>query len=66
MDILETLATQRGLITGPCLARLLGYDKKTVHRMAVSSRIPHLLLGGRIRFNPKDVAAWLRASQAGV
>jgi excisionase family DNA binding protein len=65
MDI-ETLAAQRGLLTGTGLARLLGYDRKTIHRMAKAGRIPHMRLGGRIRFNPQTVAAWLRDSQMDV
>jgi excisionase family DNA binding protein len=60
---METLAEQRGLLTGPCLARLLGHDRKTVYRMAKAGRIPHMRLGGRIRFNPQAVAMWLSDSQ---
>lgn len=63
MDIIETLSKQAGLISGPRLARLLGYDKKTIARMARENRIPHLLVGGRIRFNPQAVAGWLLGSQ---
>jgi excisionase family DNA binding protein len=60
---IEKLAEQHGLLTGPCLARLLGYDRKTVYRMAKAGRIPHMRLGGCIRFNPQTVAVWLRDSQ---
>lgn len=63
MDVVETLAHTPGLLSGPRLARLLGYDKKTIARMAREKRIPHLLVGGRVRFNPQAVAVWLLASQ---
>jgi excisionase family DNA binding protein len=64
MDIIETLAKQPGLLSGPRLGRLLGYDKKTISRMARENRIPHLRLGGRLRFNPQAVAGWLLGSQS--
>jgi len=41
-------------------------DRKTIARMARENRIPHLRLGGRIRFNPQAVAGWLLASQTEV
>jgi excisionase family DNA binding protein len=63
MDIIETIAKQPGLLSGPRVARLLGLDKKTVARMARENRIPHLRLGGRTRFNPQAVAGWLLAAQ---
>lgn len=63
MDIIQTVAHQPGLLSGPRLARMLGLDKKTIARMARENRIPHLLLSGRIRFNPQAVAGWLLAAQ---
>lgn len=63
MDTISTIAKQAGLLTGPRLARLLGLDKKTITRMARENRIPYLVLGGRIRFNPQTVAGWLPAAQ---
>ncbi len=63
MDIIQTVARQPGLLSGSRLAHLLGLDRKTIARMARENRIPHLRLGGRIRFNPQAVAGWLLASQ---
>lgn len=42
------------------LAELLGCSDKHIYSLAKSGRIPHLRIGGVIRFDPGATAAWLR------
>ena len=42
------------------LAKLLGCSDKHIYSLAKSGRMPHLRIGGVIRFDPGATAAWLR------
>lgn len=42
------------------LAELLGCSDKHIYSLAKSGRMPHLRIGGVIRFDPRATAAWLR------
>jgi excisionase family DNA binding protein len=43
------------------LAKLIGCTGKHIYAMAKSGRMPHLRIGGMVRFDPAATAAWLRA-----
>lgn len=46
------------------LSELLGVDDKHVHRMATRGRLPGSHVGGGVRFDPQEVANWLRLKYA--
>jgi excisionase family DNA binding protein len=43
------------------LCELLGVDDKHIYRMAARGSLPSFHVGGAIRFDPQEVAKWLRA-----
>ena len=43
------------------LARILDVSIKKIYRMAAKGQIPFLKISSSIRFDPHDVAVWLRA-----
>jgi excisionase family DNA binding protein len=42
------------------LARYLGLSVKGVYGMAENRKLPSLKVGGRLRFDPAEIRAWLR------
>jgi excisionase family DNA binding protein len=44
------------------LASLLGVSKITIFRLAKAGRIPCFHVGTCVRFDPRQVANWLRAT----
>ena len=42
------------------LAKLIGCTGKHIYAMAKSGRMPHLRIGGMVRFDPATTAEWLR------
>ena len=42
------------------LAKLIGCTGKHIYALAKSGRMPHLRIGGMVRFDPATTAAWLR------
>ncbi len=42
------------------LCELLGVDDKHIYRMAARGSLPSFHVGGAIRFDPQEVAKWLR------
>jgi excisionase family DNA binding protein len=46
------------------LSELLGVDDKHVYRMAARGRLPCFHVGGAVRFDPQEVANWLRSKYA--
>jgi excisionase family DNA binding protein len=42
------------------LAQLIGCTGKHIYALAKSGRLPHLRIGGMVRFDPAATAAWLR------
>jgi excisionase family DNA binding protein len=51
---------KRGAWSASELAELLGCSGKHIYALAKSGRIPHLRIGGMIRFDPGITGAWLR------
>ncbi|MGB6133304.1 MAG: helix-turn-helix domain-containing protein [Acidobacteriaceae bacterium] len=46
--------------SAPELARLIGCTGKHIYALAKSGRMPHLRIGGMVRFDPATTAEWLR------
>jgi excisionase family DNA binding protein len=46
-------------------AALLGFSPKTVYNWTCKKKIPHLKLGGRLRFDENDLEAWLVRHRVG-
>jgi excisionase family DNA binding protein len=47
------------------LMRLLGYEKSAFYQMCKDARIPHFRIGTSIRFDPHEIAQWLRERHVG-
>jgi excisionase family DNA binding protein len=54
-----------GLISIPELAELLGSTPRHVRRLVADRRIPYLKIGGKIRFDPVEIALWLDIQRVG-
>jgi excisionase family DNA binding protein len=50
-------------ITAAELAELLAVSRVTVFKLAAAGRIPSFHVGTCVRFDPQDVANWLRKMQ---
>jgi len=59
------LDSEQPLLTVRDLANYLGVHEKTVHRWRRSQGLPCVVLGGRLRFLPRDVLRWLEARKEG-
>ena len=59
-DIIAIIEGRRGAWSAPELAELLGCSGKHIYALAKSGRMPHLRIGGMIRFDPRITASWLR------
>lgn len=53
------------LLTPGELAEILNVSAKTVYQMAELNIIPSLKIGGSVRFDPRDVSAWLESCKKG-
>jgi excisionase family DNA binding protein len=68
VNLIEKLETRTGAMKVSELCELLGVDDKHVYRMAARGKLPSFHVGGAVRFDPQEVANWLRlkyASQVG-
>jgi excisionase family DNA binding protein len=59
-DLIAIVEGKRGAWSASELAELLGCSGKHIYALAKSGRIPHLRIGGMIRFDPGITGAWLR------
>ena len=64
-DLPTRLERMTGALTAPEIAKLLGMGRTVVYEMAAGARIPHYRLGTMIRFDPVQVAGWLREREIG-
>jgi excisionase family DNA binding protein len=46
------------------VARILDVSIKKIYRMAAKGQIPSLKITNSIRFDPQDIAAWLRGQSS--
>ena len=55
-DILEI----RNLLDYGDVARLLHYSEENVRRLVMQKKIGHIKIGGRVRFQPKHIQAFIK------
>ena len=60
LNLIQQLEARRGTIKVSDLTELLGVDDKHIYRMAARGQIPSFRIGGSVRFDPQEVANWLR------
>jgi excisionase family DNA binding protein len=60
LNLIQKLEAQRGALKVSDLTALLGVDDKHLYRMAARGKIPSFKVGGAVRFDPQEVANWLR------
>ena len=46
------------------VARILDVSIKKIYRMAAKGQIPSLKISNSIRFDPRDIAVWLRSQSS--
>ena len=61
MNLIEKLEARSGAMKVAELCDLLGVDDKHIYRMAARGSLPSFRVGGAVRFDPQEVAKWLRA-----
>lgn len=61
MNLIEQLEARSGAMKVAELCELLGVDDKHIYRMAARGSLPSFHVGGAVRFDPQEVAKWLRA-----
>ena len=60
MNLIEKLEARSGAMKVTELCELLGVDDKHIYRMAARGSLPSFRVGGAVRFDPQEVAKWLR------
>ena len=60
MNLIEQLESRSGAMKVSELCELLGVDDKHIYRMAARGSLPSFHVGGAVRFDPQEVAKWLR------
>jgi len=64
VNLVEKLESRNGAMKVSELCELLGVDDKHIYRMAARGSLPRFRVGGSVRFDPQEVANWLRAKYA--
>lgn len=64
MNLIEQLEARSGAMKVAELCELLGVDDKHIYRMAARGSLPSFHVGGAVRFDPQEVAKWLRTKYA--
>jgi excisionase family DNA binding protein len=60
MRLIELLEKRTGAMKVGEVAKVLGVSPQQIYKMAASGNIPSLRISGAIRFDPGEVADWLR------
>jgi excisionase family DNA binding protein len=60
VNLIEQLESRSGAMKVSELCELLGVDDKHIYRMAARGALPSFHIGGSVRFDPQEVANWLR------
>jgi len=63
MNLIEQLETETRVLRARDVARLFQVTPQHVYKMAACGRLPSFRLAGAIRFDPHELANWLRRSQ---
>ena len=60
LNLIQELESRHGAMKVADLTELLGVDDKHIYRMAARGQLPSFRVGGAVRFDPQEVANWLR------
>lgn len=60
MTLIETLESREEALNVREVAELLGVSDKHIYGLAARGKLPAFRIGKAIRFDPQDVADWLR------
>jgi len=63
MRLVETLKSRTKALKVQEVADLLGVTPQHIYRMAATGRIPSFRISGSVRFDPEELATWLRDKQ---
>ncbi|MBB5329451.1 helix-turn-helix domain-containing protein [Tunturiibacter gelidoferens] len=63
-SVATTIERHRGMLTAKQLAPLLGESVKTLYNRVKRGGQPAVLIGGAVKFDPYETAAWLRSRSA--
>ena len=63
MRLVETLKSTTKALKVREVADLLGVTPQHIYRMAATGRIPSFRISGSVRFDPEELATWLRDKQ---
>lgn len=66
LDTPSRLEKMTGLLTASELSPLIGVGRTELYEMAAEGRIPSYRIGTMVRFDPVEVARWLRDRQIGM
>jgi excisionase family DNA binding protein len=58
--VLQILETRDQAMKAGEIAKLLGVTRQHIYKMAADGRIPSFQVGDSVRFDPAQVADWLR------
>lgn len=61
MTLVEAVEARQEALTAEDVARVLGISLQQTYRLAAKGQIPCLKIASSVRFDPHDVAAWMRA-----
>jgi excisionase family DNA binding protein len=64
VKLIETLKSRTEALKVAEVAKLFGVTPQHIYRMAANGGIPSFRISGSVRFDPDDVAAWLKEKQA--
>jgi len=62
MSLVEMLESQTRVLRAREVASLFEVTPQHIYKMAASGRIPSFRVAGAIRFDPRELANWLRKS----
>ena len=64
MKLIETLRSRTAALKVAEVAELFGVTPQHIYRMAANGSIPSFRISGSVRFDPDEMAAWLKDKQA--
>jgi excisionase family DNA binding protein len=60
MNLIDTLERQTSVLRARDVAILFQVTRQHIYKMAAKGTIPSLRVAGAIRFDPQELAMWLR------
>jgi excisionase family DNA binding protein len=64
MRLVETLKSRTAALKVAEVAELFGVTPQHIYKMAASGSVPSFRISGSVRFDPDELAAWLKEKQA--